>query len=238
MKLSNKQLLILFIFYSTCFMTSCNFKTNNDDNKKIKLVEGEDWIINTETFTIGKINIHTSEQELINTYGEENVKSDTIYNDAGSFSIGTLLYPGTKNEVSIEWVDRDNKKEPETIKINIQGSQWHTKEGIKIGTTLEELTKLNGTSFSVESYASEVEGGEVTDWNKGKFSQKEYIYNGLTVKLIPSKPVEIKQGAETDNFDDEDVDLENYSESADENEVNSNTLKPYDCKVGEFIIKF
>lgn len=46
---------------------------------------------------------------------------------------------------------------------------WKTKEGIGIGTSLQELEKLNGKSFNLLSFGSEI-GGQIKNWSLGKLN--------------------------------------------------------------------
>ena len=52
---------------------------------------------------------------------------------------------------------------------------WKTDNGIAIGTTLEELVKINGKDFTFAGFEWDY-AGVVTDWNTGKIDKKLGIY--------------------------------------------------------------
>lgn len=105
-------------------------------------------------------------------------KINEIYPDArmeagtGLFDEGTversynILYPGTENEVLLTWKDRDRTR-LHHVRVGKKG-QWKTQEGIQIGTTYEELLRLNGGP--IQFYGFGWDYGGAVDWNGGKLA--------------------------------------------------------------------
>jgi hypothetical protein len=50
-------------------------------------------------------------------------------------------------------------------------SWWHTPDGVRIGSTLLELEKLNGRAFTVQARAGE-RRSQVRSWNKGNLADE------------------------------------------------------------------
>lgn len=161
------------------FLNACTTNTSvqNPDSTSISLDTGivyaEDW----ECIPGEKAGIITdtaSEQFLINALGRQNVSPhDTVYGAEGMFSIGTILYKGTPNEAHITWNDTLNFKNPAYVEVGfadlnkLNKVKWYTTTGVKIGTKLTELERINGKSFNFSGFGWDY-GGSVVDWNGGK----------------------------------------------------------------------
>ena len=106
-------------------------------------------------------------------------KLNEIYPDArieagtGMFEEGTIersyniLYPDSNDEVLLTWKDRDRTR-LHHIRIGKEG-RWKSEAGIHIGTTYEELIRLN--EGPIEVYGFGWDYGGAVDWNDGKLAQ-------------------------------------------------------------------
>lgn len=163
----------LFLFFSNC-------STPTSPGGK----EGKDQVNNTEApagkFILENLLKISDEKELIEKYGKENVKYDTIWGAEGEFTMGTVLFPKTNDEVDITWNDSLNRNlTAATIKANydtktdkiITATNWKTRDAITLGTTLEEILKLNGKDFTLYGFGWDY-GGSVNSWEKGKLEPK------------------------------------------------------------------
>ncbi|MDT0644123.1 hypothetical protein RM553_14900 [Zunongwangia sp. F363] len=75
----------------------------------------------------------------------------------------TILYPETSDELVITW-KRDDSGVYD-IRFSEDG-KWKTASGIKVGTTYDELTNLNGKPVSFYGFGWDYSGAVV--WNGGK----------------------------------------------------------------------
>lgn len=159
-------------------LNSCTSNTNEQATDSTALADSAtkktvDWeCIPGEK--AGVVNSTSSEQGLIDLLGSENVSPhDTIYGAEGMFSIGTILYKGTPNEAHITWKDTLNFKDPAYVEVgfaelnNVNKVDWYTTIGVKVGTKLTELERINGKSFNFSGFGWDY-GGSVVDWNGGK----------------------------------------------------------------------
>lgn len=162
-----KRLIFLFLIVSTA---SCK-------NSKQAATATED------KFIIEKLAEMNSE-EIRKIYSDA-----TITEDIGDFEEGTerrpytVLFPNTPDEIQITWND------PERTKINdirfSEDGKWKSTTGIKVGTSLEELNRLNKTPVSFYGFGWDYSGAVA--FNNGKLeNSKLRIFLG-SGKSIPEK---------------------------------------------------
>lgn len=121
------------------------------------------WIIDPAA-NVGSITQKSSKADVIELFGDENVERCEISIGEGEIVEGTRIYAGTNDEFLIEWNEETNT--PVRITIKKSGTKWKTQEGITIGTTLDQLEKINGKPFMVTGFGWEYEGRSVS-WENG-----------------------------------------------------------------------
>jgi hypothetical protein len=118
--------------------------------------------------SVGIIYEKTTELDLIDHYGVENVRSTTNFNDQNVTVIETVLFPFDEmKKLLIIWASPDSDHGPAIVRIQGSNSMWHTAEGITLGTSLTDLETLNGSFFHLTGF-NLVNPGEVTDCGDGK----------------------------------------------------------------------
>lgn len=124
---------------------------------------------------VGIITYQTSENDLKSYFGEQNVSTETEeMGEGGEERNITYCFKGTSNEVKILWLN-DNLLNPTSIFIRGKSSQWQIQEGIKIGTSLDQLNKINQEIFRFSGFEWDY-GGQVNSWGTGKLSKyKNYL---------------------------------------------------------------
>ncbi len=102
------------------------------------------------------------------------IYSDTnIIEDIGVFEEGTeerpytTLYSGTADEIEITWAD-DARTKVYDIRVT-EGGRWRSNTGIKIGTTYEELNRINEKEISFYGFGWDYSGAVM--WNDGKLEE-------------------------------------------------------------------
>ncbi len=116
---------------------------------------------------VGAITKKVSEKDLIQLYGKKNVKRFNIAIGEGETVEGTILFRGSKDEISIEW--KEKFKKPIRISISHKVSSWKLKSGISIGNTLHKIEGINGKAFKITGFEWDYPG-RTTSWEKGKLS--------------------------------------------------------------------
>lgn len=142
------------------------------------------WLLKGgESPQAGQILPNTTEKDISNLFGKENVNQDTIFVADMEPFVGTSLYKGTANELQIIWTDA--KREHPEVVITRQKGQWQSSKGIKIGMTLAELVQLNdGKAIQFSGFGWDY-GGNVTNWNGGALEQEKLMVRLQEGEITP-----------------------------------------------------
>jgi hypothetical protein len=154
---------------------------------KVKSKDGtEGWIFkgmltNDETYTkimnqftiypgegVGNVYIHRKQEDVEEIYGKQFVTSGIIYGSEGMEFRGFYLFKNSPLELQCILSESDSTIE--TIRISEPGGNWATEEGIKLGTTLDELVKLNGKPIEFSGFGWDY-GGYIYSYGSGKLSK-------------------------------------------------------------------
>jgi hypothetical protein len=107
------------------------------------------------------LNTKTSEADLIKIVGKKNVERvERWYAEGTERVVGSVFFKDTPQSFFIKWKDTIDFKSPEWIEIHGDKSLWELDNGIKIGTDLKELIKLNGKHFTFSGF----------DWDYGGYT--------------------------------------------------------------------
>ncbi len=112
---------------------------------------------------------HSLENDLVQTFGPQNVKRQDIYLGEGALAPGFVIFGDTRNEVEVYYDSSLVKDRPAFLRISQEGTDWKTAEGISIGTSLAELEKINGKPITFLGFGWDY-GGAVSSWNGGKMN--------------------------------------------------------------------
>jgi hypothetical protein len=125
-----------------------------------------DWQVNPRSGS-GPLTPEGSEVELRERYGPTAVESARIELGEGETTPGTVLYPGDSvRRVEIVWKDTVSHRRPARVIIRGTQSKWQVGQGISLGTSLQELERLNGRPFVLAGFGWDY-AGVVTDWKGG-----------------------------------------------------------------------
>ena len=113
------------------------------------------------------VTVETNEADLRRRYGAGSVESTRIQIGEGETMAGTVIYPGDSlRRAEIVWQDSLNRRRPARVIVRGSRSRWQVNHGISLGTSLEELERLNGRPFTLAGFGWDY-AGVVTDWNGG-----------------------------------------------------------------------
>lgn len=119
------------------------------------------------------LNSKTSEADLIKIVGKKNAERvERWYAEGTERVIGSVFFKDTPQSFFIQWNDTVNFKNPEMIEIHGDKSLWELDNGIKIGTELKELVRLNGKHFTFSGF--DWDYGGYTIFEKGKLESDCY----------------------------------------------------------------
>ena len=127
--------------------------------------------------SVGLITSSTTKSALNKLYDKGNIR-ETIK--------GTeVIFDNTADNITIEW--NDGNLTPKIIRIKNLNSNWKTKEGVGIGSTIKEVEKANGKPFTIYGYEIDVYlAGTVKNWNSGNLQGLN-----LQFKITKEIPVEV-----------------------------------------------
>lgn len=141
----------------------------------------------------------TTEAQLIETFGKENVEYKTVPGAEGMETNATVVYPNDPARMlTIYWWDEDKRARPAAVTIQADFAadpdgndpwktdvQWQTAEGLKIGSTLEDVQAANGKPFVLSGFGWDY-GGFAIGWEGGKLDAAARGDCNLLVRLQPS----------------------------------------------------
>jgi hypothetical protein len=146
--------------------TSCQNSRENEQSKATVYNSPEE-----KAYILDYLLSFDSEAELKKIFPNDIERSIYYYNEGMSKSQTTILFPNSKNAVRFTWED-DTITLSKLNRISLSGrnTDWKTKEGITIGTSIERLEKLNKRTFSFLGLDWDY-GGHI-DWDKGALSER------------------------------------------------------------------
>jgi hypothetical protein len=115
------------------------------------------------TFAPGRVGAivkgRTKPEDLARIYGADNVKLATIHAPGGGEeSPGAFISQGTDDALELVFSD-DSKR---IVSVGILGKNWTTKEGLRLGASLDTVERINGRPFKFYGFGFDY-GGQVTE---------------------------------------------------------------------------
>lgn len=115
----------------------------------------------------GLINKNTDIEGLKRIFGAENIKDERVCGPECADSINvTFIYREQNKEICVNWEDSAYHKTISLIECWRENSPYHTAAGLKIGSTLNDLLKLNGKKITFSGFGWDY-GGIVQSYNNG-----------------------------------------------------------------------
>ena len=134
-------------------------------------------------YTIENVGNMTAE-DIARNYPQANIKEGLDMFEEGTLERAyTILYPDTPDELVITWQEK-NREKVHSINYSSNG-KWSSETGVKVGTTLEELNKMNGKPVSFYGFGWDYSGA--VDWNDGKLEKSGVGVFLKSDKQVPNK---------------------------------------------------
>ncbi len=200
MKYINIIIFILLIT-SACETDNADSNSNNQtDNVETDTTKSQTPAVETKTSTkeskwlcipnkqVGLIKADANEESIIEAYGKEYVIREEVGIGEGEMVAATIVFPNTQNELIVEWQEGYEYNKLSRIRIEQKDAQWVTEEGIKIGTTLEELRQINGKDFNFYGFDWDY-GGITNEWEDGNINSQLTVF--LDTKNLEGIPSEL-----------------------------------------------
>lgn len=120
---------------------------------------------------IGALNGEMVRADLEAAIGKEQVTERDFYLGEGESAPGLVLYADSPEEVEV-LLDDDGMVI--LYRLAQKDSKWATKEGVKVGMSIQDLQTANGVPFKFTGFDWDY-GGTVTNWNGGAFDGKDFL---------------------------------------------------------------
>jgi hypothetical protein len=122
---------------------------------------------------VGNIISSMTEADLKRVYGEKNVAR------VNRGDVKTVIYPNSDNELEISWKKGQDYKKLEVAII--RKGDWKTAEGIQMGSTVEDLERINGKK--IDLYTLE-DGMAIVRWQGGSVNKNLKVLVNLDTKKV------------------------------------------------------
>jgi hypothetical protein len=120
----------------------------------------------------GPFGRNASHASLVKVFGNNNVGYQETPGAQDKKIKASMLYPADpKARLEFIWQDERARRRPALIRAKDQ-SAWAAANGIRIGTALADIEKMNGKPFKLSGFDWDY-GGRVTDWRGGALAKPQ-----------------------------------------------------------------
>lgn len=108
----------------------------------------------------GPLTAQTTEAELLDFFGRENVERRTMHGAEGEGAWDvSVVFADTPRQLIVFWRNNRFGDGISSVSIRRQGTPWKTVHGITVGTSLAELNRINGQPFKFYGFGWDYGGG-------------------------------------------------------------------------------
>jgi len=136
---------------------------------------------------LGPVSASSTLESLRASLGTRAVSLENVASEDGKSKVsGAVIYPGdSKKRIEVAWGDTLAKARPLWARVRNAASYWRTPAGVRLGSTLLDLEKLNGRAFTVASFRAGERRSPIRSWNKGNLAE-ELEKNARIWLAVPS----------------------------------------------------
>lgn len=156
------------------FLISCK-DTTNKSKAELPVSEVNYTLITDSSW--GLIKADDTFDDIKKKYGELAVKDERICGPECIDSIDvTKLFPDKKGEAIIYWQDSFYHKKIGFITSYSDSAEWHTADGLRIGSPVGTLLKINGQPIKFWGFGWDY-GGGIISYNNGAFEKSSIDFD-------------------------------------------------------------
>lgn len=178
--LKEKNRSVSFLVVLVVIIFSCQQKQKDtttavkDSVNAVKAVSTNDYLITDTSF--GAINKTTTYNDLVNLFGKNNLEDTINYApEALDSFIVTKIYSNTPREIVVSWQTDKFHTAIAGLDFYQENSPYQTIDSLKVGSTLEQLVKVNGKRINFYGTGWDY-GGIVTSYNNGQFHKSNIFF--------------------------------------------------------------
>jgi len=137
-------------------------------------------VFGCETFATAR-----SIASLQSAVGSHDVTVDSVPLGAteGDMLPATVFFPSVPSRrIEVVWRGGEPERGPRYVRLRGQPTDWRTKDGVSIGTSLRQLERLNGRPFHLAGFGTDA-GVTVTSWDGGRLRSNADAQCRLLVRV-------------------------------------------------------
>jgi len=167
-----KRILLLLAMASLVYSCKNDKKTTPVAEKPVVKIDSS--LITDSSW--GLITKNTDIEGLKKLFGETHIKDERVCGPECADSIDvTFVYRDQPNEFCVNWQDSGYHKKIGFIECWKENSPYHSSTGLKIGSTLNDILKLNGQKITFSGFGWDY-GGIIQSYNKGTMDNTAVQY--------------------------------------------------------------
>ena len=145
-----------------------------------------------EEFSCTSFPADLAEVDLIEQYGNANVKRAPVTGSDDGPEDGTVVFDDTPRKLEIVWWDPQTRSRLAWVRAREPNSPWQTPNGISIGMDLMGIERRNGSPFRLRGLRGPEGLGVIRSWGQGRLRDAGDDGCRLRISLQPSadRPVD------------------------------------------------
>ena len=162
---------LFFAMISFALFWSCKNEKKSPPVTEMPEVKTDSTLITDSSW--GIIQKSADFEKLQQLFGAFNVKDERICGPECADTINvTKIYSDKKNEIVVYWNDSFYHKKIVLLESSDTASPFHTAYGLKIGSTMNDLLRLNGQKISFSGFDWDY-GGMIQSFNNGALEKSK-----------------------------------------------------------------
>ena len=171
------------LILSILLLLACSHSPERSIKPEKKIYSLDENSVGNDEITcwgIGEIDLDNDMSTLEEKADKKNMSVDSIVKDGVFEGFVTTLWKGTSKEIIVHWKEKTPPFHTiDFLEIRQEKSPYHFVNGIKLGTTLREMVKLNGRSpISLYGFGS-AQAGTFASFGSGKLSGDIPCFGGV-----------------------------------------------------------
>jgi len=180
-RLSNMRIpfFLSLLAFSSCGQRQIDNSAAETSNQVRTVELSEANITEITCWGVGDIELGDDFKTIEEKVGRQNISQDSLFLEGGFQGIFTTLWKGQDKEVKIHWKEKEVPfKTIDYLEIDRPDSPYQFTNGIKIGTSLKEIEKLNGLPLNLYGFGWDY-GGTFIDFGQGKLQGDIPCFGGV-----------------------------------------------------------
>jgi hypothetical protein len=147
-------------------------QSTTTESNNVAVIESNNVANNLITCSgIGEVQFSMNEQDMIQKFGKENIKRDSIFAEGSFVAFATIIWENTPKEIWVTWQDTVFQK-VHSLEVRQTNSVYQTSQGLKNGVNLDAVVAANGgTHISFSGFGWDY-GGWLLSLNSGKLEKE------------------------------------------------------------------